>query len=278
MVEQRGPLAARGAQEDLREGVDRERIGAPGGHGAGRGDLQIQGPDTAFGVPEVAVGPHDRQSYSSSIMIAGMTDETWVLFDYGGVISRDQPDADRAALERAAGVDPEAFWASYWNHRRPFDDGSYTTADYWQAIAADLETRWDHARIELLADLDVRSWLHLDAGTTEIIRALAARDRPMALLSNAPRTIAAALADLPELAPLRQLYFSCDLRLAKPDPDIYHRVLDGLGAPAERVVFIDDRPENLTAAAAVGIRPIHFTTSAELATDLARELDDSSAA
>ena len=51
---------------------------------------------------------------------------------------------------------------------------------------------------------------------------------------------------------------SCYLGLRKPHREIYDRAVDILGRPAERILFIDDRLENVAAAQAVGIRTIQF--------------------
>ena len=46
---------------------------------------------------------------------------------------------------------------------------------------------------------------------------------------------------------------SCYLGLRKPDLAIYQRALDILGRPAERILFIDDRAENVAGAEAAGM-------------------------
>jgi len=51
---------------------------------------------------------------------------------------------------------------------------------------------------------------------------------------------------------------SCYLGLRKPEPAIYRRALDILGRPAERVLFIDDRAENVAGALTAGITAIRF--------------------
>ena len=61
---------------------------------------------------------------------------------------------------------------------------------------------------------------------------------------------------------------SCYVGLRKPQPEIYRRALDVLGRPAERVLFIDDRQENATAAAAVGMKTIRFEGADKLRRDL----------
>ena len=63
---------------------------------------------------------------------------------------------------------------------------------------------------------------------------------------------------------------SCYLGLRKPEPAIYRRALDILGRPAERVLFIDDRPENVAAAQEEGIKGIVFKGADKLKAELDR--------
>jgi HAD superfamily hydrolase (TIGR01509 family) len=56
--------------------------------------------------------------------------------------------------------------------------------------------------------------------------------------------------------------------LRKPEPAIYRRALDILGRPAERILFIDDRAENVAGAAAVGIKAIRFESAEALRREL----------
>ena len=61
---------------------------------------------------------------------------------------------------------------------------------------------------------------------------------------------------------------SCYLGLRKPGAAIYRTALDILGHPAERILFIDDRQENVAAAAAAGIKTIRFDGAATLRREL----------
>jgi putative hydrolase of the HAD superfamily len=70
------------------------------------------------------------------------------------------------------------------------------------------------------------------------------------------------VSQLPELASFEHLIFSCELKTGKPDPACYHAALATLAAPAGDVIFIDDRAENVAAAAALGLRSVQFTTPA----------------
>lgn len=59
-------------------------------------------------------------------------------------------------------------------------------------------------------------------------------------------------------------FSSCYLGLRKPEAAMYRRVLDILGGPAERILFIDDREANVAGARAAGMRAIRFEGAAAL--------------
>jgi putative hydrolase of the HAD superfamily len=61
---------------------------------------------------------------------------------------------------------------------------------------------------------------------------------------------------------------SCYLGLRKPDAAIYNRALDILCRPAGRILFIDDRPENVAGATGVGIQGIVFKGAQRLMVEL----------
>ena len=61
---------------------------------------------------------------------------------------------------------------------------------------------------------------------------------------------------------------SCFVGLRKPKPEIYRRALDIIGKPADRILFIDDRPENAASAAAAGMKTMWFKGADTLRRDL----------
>jgi putative hydrolase of the HAD superfamily len=63
---------------------------------------------------------------------------------------------------------------------------------------------------------------------------------------------------------------SCYVGLRKPEPAIYRRALDILGRAPHRVLFIDDRPENVAGGVAAGMKAIRFTGAEALGSDLQR--------
>ena len=51
---------------------------------------------------------------------------------------------------------------------------------------------------------------------------------------------------------------SCEVGLAKPDPRIFRLCLERLGLSAGAALFVDDRADNVQAAAGVGLRTLRF--------------------
>jgi putative hydrolase of the HAD superfamily len=196
---------------------------------------------------------------------------TWVLFDYGGVICQPQPEADVALLAGAAGCTIGEFCGGYWAHRLDHDRGELDYAAFWQKVAAGAGRSFTAAQVAELTRLDIASWLHLQPDTVTLIEELAAAGHRLALLSNAPAEVAEVVAALPVAAHFEHCLFSCYLRTVKPEPEIYEAVLALLGASPGEVVFLDDRPENVAAAGALGIRGVHFTGPGEVRAALCRQ-------
>jgi HAD superfamily hydrolase (TIGR01509 family) len=65
--------------------------------------------------------------------------------------------------------------------------------------------------------------------------------------------------------------FSHRFRAAKPDPEIFRRALEVLGALPQNVVFVDDLLENVLAARVEGMTSIQFLDAQQLKQELVRE-------
>jgi len=56
-------------------------------------------------------------------------------------------------------------------------------------------------------------------------------------------------------------FYSCDLRLAKPDPAYFQAILTHLSLPAATVLFIDDNALNVEGAQTAGLQAAHHDAS-----------------
>ncbi|MFC5187446.1 HAD family hydrolase [Actinomadura harenae] len=192
----------------------------------------------------------------------------WVVFDYGGVICRPpSPEAGRR-LAGEVGVEPGEFWPAFWRRRADYDLGAVDAAAYWRDVFAQLGRHDAEVDVERLVALDLSAWLDLDAGTLEVVGMLAARGARLALLSNAPVEMARVIDGEGWSAAFRHRLYSADLRMAKPDPQIYHRMCAILGTRPGQVLFIDDRVENVDAAEGIGMRALLFQDAAKLWSEL----------
>ncbi|XVQ13141.1 HAD family hydrolase [Spirillospora sp. CA-255316] len=194
----------------------------------------------------------------------------WIVFDYAGVISHAPPEEAGALLPPAAGVEPARFWPVYWAHRKPYDMGAVTAAGFWEEVCGRLGVPANDDLVELLVTLDVRTWTHINGETLALLTELAEDGARLALLSNAPVELARMVDGLPLADLFGHRLFSADLRLAKPDPEIFRSLVARLGAEPGDLLFVDDRAENVRAAEALGIRSVLFTGAAPLREDLAR--------
>jgi putative hydrolase of the HAD superfamily len=200
-----------------------------------------------------------------------------VIFDYGEVISLAQSQADRAAIERLAGVaaeagdhgDAERFWAAYSAHRDGLDQGAGGVAAYWRAVADDIGARWDEARLHELWAADFRSWLSVNPAIVDLLADLREGGTPLALLSNAGPDYGSYF----RRGPLGDLFAACyvsgELGLLKPHAEIYRHVLDDLGITPAEAIFIDNRESNVAGAEALGITGHVFTDAVRLRSFLA---------
>lgn len=189
---------------------------------------------------------------------------SWLICDYGEVLSEPPPDEDRAALEAAAGWSgsSEAFWEAYWIHRRGYDRGDVSAGEYWKSVLSRSVT---DSQLTALIDADVAGWLHPNRRAIEAIGSLSDRGVQLALFSNAPVEVAAGIDAAPWMESFSRKFFSCYLRAVKPEPAAYRAVMDALKAQPGDVLFVDDRPVNVAGAEAVGIPAVLFKDPDQLA-------------
>ncbi|MCK2218904.1 HAD family phosphatase [Actinomadura sp. ATCC 31491] len=186
---------------------------------------------------------------------------TWIVFDYGGVLSLPQPESDAREMARAADAEFEAFISGYWRHRLDYDQAVLTPHAYWSAVLGRPVT---HSEVARLVAMDVASWAHPNEDTVALLGELLAGGRDVALLSNASVCVGDGLDELPWIAAIGRRFYSGRMGLVKPEREIYVEVARELGVAPSEIVFIDDRPENVEGAERAGLTGVHFTDAAAL--------------
>jgi 2-haloacid dehalogenase len=193
---------------------------------------------------------------------------TGVVFDLGNVLIDWQP-----ALAIAAGVgavEAERFLTAAdfdfmaWNHlqdsgRRWADgvDEVRRTHPHWAAHA---QAYLDHFPASLSEV----------PGTVDVVRDLHAAGVPLVGLTNWSDELyyPYAAERFEVLALLDDVVVSGEVKVAKPDPRAYRIAAERSGHPIEHLLFVDDRQDNVDAAAALGMEGVVFTDAAALRADL----------
>jgi 2-haloacid dehalogenase len=194
---------------------------------------------------------------------------TAVVFDLGGVLIDWNPRYlyrklfdDEAAMETflADVVSPE------WNGQQ---DSGRTWAEAVEVLSREhpeqrgLIAAYWHRWQETLGDAI--------APTVAILEELRETGIRLYALSNwSAETFPVARPRYPFLDWFDGIVISGEEKVAKPDPEIFHHLLDRYGLDPATTVFIDDSEANVRAATAEGITSIRFVDAATLRNDLRR--------
>src|SRR5579864_3645230 len=183
-----------------------------------------------------------------------------VVFDFGNVVCFFPNEEQWAEAAQFCGVNVGELQRAFWLHRDDYDRGGDPTR-YWLNIAKITGRVFDDATIAGLIRREVAFWSRFDTRVLGWANQLRAAGIRTGLLSNLPSPLAHALRATPGfLDHFDQVTFSCELGVIKPQPEIYKHAIENLQiAPAEGL-FIDDRPDNIAGARAVGMRVELFTT------------------
>jgi HAD superfamily hydrolase (TIGR01509 family) len=198
---------------------------------------------------------------STTAVSRGRDDRPVVAFDLMDTLLRDPfREALEAATDRPL---RDLFRLRDPNVYPALERGELSEAEYWAAFAdagidvdpeAFHRTRregyaWLDGMRDLLADLDGR------------VRRVVASNYPI-WVEEVAATWLHGLID--------EVFASCHLRARKPDEAFYRGLCGALGVPPHRVLFVDDREDNVVGAREFGMAAVRFVDAASVR----RALDD----
>jgi len=193
-----------------------------------------------------------------------------VVFDLGGVLIEWDP--RHLYRDVFAGDEETMEWfltevaTAEWNHSmdagRPFAEASAELIAAHPEYAPHIQA-WGERQDEMLAGPI--------AGTVALLDELRTTDvRLLALTNWSAENFPAAVERFDFLSWFEGIVVSGEHGLAKPDPALFHVLLDTHLVAPERTAFIDDRADNVAAASALGMTGVRFTSPENLADDLVR--------
>ena len=200
-----------------------------------------------------------------------MPEQTWFLLDLGNTVIRLAYErvleniCKRAAVTRDELVEMLEKPGAY----RDMERGAVRFEEFYDFLADRAGYRGTMAELrEIWSDFFDGTVI----GIEDLLDRIRARYR-VAFLSNSNEVHA-------EVIPRRfasvfkkddRFIYSYRFKCAKPDPEMFTRALEVIGALPQHAVFIDDSVDNVLAARALGIRSYQFRGSFETAAELQRD-------
>ncbi len=180
-----------------------------------------------------------------------------VYIDLGGVIARTEYQAPRQQLAERLGMEYEDLVKLVFNSETANQAtlGHIRANEQWAAVMRRLhlpESQTRFIRDEFFAG-DI-----IDLGLLDYMRSLRGQFK-VGLISNAFSDLRAWIVDKKFADVFDAMIISAEVGVGKPDARIFQIALEKLGVAPSEFVFLDDFPENVAAARAVGMQAIHFT-------------------
>ena len=182
-----------------------------------------------------------------------------VFFDLGGVILRTEYQAPRQHLAESFGMDYDdidkvVFGGGPKGSAARASIGEITEEEHWKNVMKTLKlptSEYERVREEFFAG-DV-----VDHEIVDFLRSIKPRYK-VGLISNAWNGLRDYIVREKFDDAFHHMIISAEVKVAKPDPKIYHIALEQLQVQADEAVFVDDFIENIEACEKVGMKGIHF--------------------
>jgi 2-haloacid dehalogenase len=192
-----------------------------------------------------------------------------IVFDLGGVLIDWNPRYlyrrvfdDDDAMELFLATVATSAWIIAMDAGEPMADAVARLAARHPAQRRAIEaflTRWQETHRGAIADAVL------------LLGELHARAWPLYALTNwSAETFPVMRPHFPFLEWFRGIVVSGEEGLVKPDPRLFHRMLDRYGLVPGRTVYIDDSRPNVVMAETIGFHAVHCRSTAGLRADLAR--------
>lgn len=193
-----------------------------------------------------------------------------VIFDYGMVISQPADPAAHTRMVEVSGLSAEVFDRHYWSNRHSYDLGMKGPA-YWAKVGRGAGTNFTPEQIDHLIESDILMWTSLNEEMLAWVVALQDAGFRTAILSNMVWEILGYMRqEFGWLSHFHHHTWSCELGIGKPDPAIYTHTCKELDLLPPETLFLDDKPENIAAAAKLGLHAVQFSTVEQLRSDLVK--------
>ena len=193
-----------------------------------------------------------------------MANISCVLFDLGGVIVNwhnswlIQDVSDEFQLQE------EKLSKEFYKNLPEISTGRINEKEFWHAIGKELESKKLMNLNESLLDEIFRKRCSLNNSMISLSKELSQKDITVGILSNTEPASYSVMENLTSLDHFEYKFLSYNIGHLKPEPEIYHHVIDNIPFPKEELFFIDDLKSNIESARSEGIDSVQYSDYDEL--------------
>jgi 2-haloacid dehalogenase len=191
-----------------------------------------------------------------------------VIFDFGGVLigwdprnlySRFFPEEPQAMEDFLAEISFSE-WNAQQDKGRPFTEAVALLSKQFPHRAHLISAYQEHWEESLTGSID---------GTVKLLRTLKEKGHLLYGLSNwSAETFVIVRHEFEFLSLFDGIILSGEVKLIKPEPEIFELCLQKIGKPADQCLFIDDSEANIIAGRKLGFDTVHFISPEHLKDEL----------
>jgi len=191
-----------------------------------------------------------------------------IIFDFGGVLINWDP---RNLYSRFFPEQPQAMeeflteinfmeWNAQQDKGRPFAEAVALLSKQFPHRAHLISAYPKHYKETIIGVIE---------GTVELLQMLKQKGYPLYGLSNwSSETFYVVRHEFEFFNLFDEIILSGDVKLIKPEPEIYELCLQKIGIPANQCMFIDDSKPNIITAQKMGFDAVHFDSPEKLKNEL----------
>jgi HAD superfamily hydrolase (TIGR01509 family) len=190
-----------------------------------------------------------------------------IVFDFGGVMTGEpNREAVITFIQESFHFSSGEFETANQEKRQAVKQGK-TDEEFWISYAKDkgIKLPWNWVESFKLVMKDA---IGINPKMYVLVEELREQQIPIALLSNIDERLSKLIGDFGFYKPFDPCLLSWEIGIEKPNPKAYEFLLTKLNLPAQEVLFIDDRPENIASAIELGMDAILFESELQLRTEL----------
>jgi HAD superfamily hydrolase (TIGR01509 family) len=199
-----------------------------------------------------------------------MNNIKWIIFDLGGIVVPEIGYQINHKIANVLNVPDEKLKEIVGKFQRQVTTGSMTLLEMYSIITKKLSVQISS---NYLLQEHLNEYIRLgiihNADSVHLIETLK-KGYKIACLTNVEIEIADICSETGLYDYFDRIFLSTELKMQKPDLEIYSKVLEELKCQPNEIIFIDDKIENVLAANKLRMYGLHFSNLNQLKSDIAK--------